>query len=627
MILDTLLTELEEDLSTVDMRRRGDKARDMLRSWEAEHPDEEISQEVRWEIWALDMMVRPKNQDSEQPVERFHPLIEWSNGVKYPDVETLTADDRAIEHYRRRANETSNPIQRARYADFLWEALGRRKAPDAFRFGLMAGEAYIEVADLCLRQIEYIEFADALTRAAELARQLNNRNLAEKVVAAILATLNTLSGEDKYRWVLDLGDILISYTESRFADLVPTRTLEHIRDICCEGIAHHDGQQQRNLSILHGLMELCSTASQKIGDEESWWTWKMAIAESFKKEARQRETAEGPSGGSLVAFKFAENALHLYQQLASQASSDTDRQRLQAKVQELRREIRRLIRQAEREMKEISVSLEIPRDAPEQLVGPLLEIEPERVFESLSMIPSLLPDLDHLRQQAEEMAEKYIFVSLFATISLRDGRKIDEIPALEGESARFREQLDMWFQTHWQLLDFIFYRLKDTDRFTPEAFMAHVLRWELIDERHIPFLKVGLERYFAEDYVSAAHVLAPRVESILKAAFEQTGLPPMVVPNIRQIREQTLGAFLRREEVKQALGEPIWTYLDYTLVDEQGLNLRNDVAHGWIDFLDCSRSTVQILLFVILLLTRLSIVDRREEAVWSETADEAAADG
>jgi len=117
-------------------------------------------------------------------------------------------------------------------------------------------------------------------------------------------------------------------------------------------------------------------------------------------------------------------------------------------------------------------------------------------------------------------------------------------------------------------------------------------------------LEKGINHYFADDHVSALHLLVPRIEHMLKSTFEQTGAPSVTVPNERQIREQTFGDFLRREDVRNILGESIWYYLNFALVDESGLNLRNDIAHGWIELESCNRLTVQISLYCILLLTK-----------------------
>ena len=57
--------------------------------------------------------------------------------------------------------------------------------------------------------------------------------------------------------------------------------------------------------------------------------------------------------------------------------------------------------------------------------------------------------------------------------------------------------------------------------------------------------------------------------------------------------------------MRQALGENIWHYLYYLLVDERSVNLRNDIAHGWIAALACDRLKTQMIIFTVLLLTGL----------------------
>jgi hypothetical protein len=133
--------------------------------------------------------------------------------------------------------------------------------------------------------------------------------------------------------------------------------------------------------------------------------------------------------------------MHSFQRLVSLAPNDEEKERLKSKVAETRREVRRLIREAESEMKPISVSVEIPLEIPEQMIAALLEVEADKTFEFLSYTPFLLPDIDHIRKQAAEAAKKYIFTSLLSRVSLRDGRKVDEVPSAEGETAQFFDHL------------------------------------------------------------------------------------------------------------------------------------------------------------------------------------------
>lgn len=618
-LLDTVLSQLESDMTTLDSLERARGVKPTVEAWCKENPDELVPEQVRWEICALDLFPSRRQSGASGAGPRFGPVIAIG-GSRYPDVEALMADERAIAYYKRRAQETGNPIQRARYADILWEALRSRGADDAFTFGELAVDSYLEVARLCLSLgdlsghtliIRGIELGDSLTRASEIAQQLNSRELAADVVAGIRMALSGLAGGELYRWVIDLAHILLRFCDSRFRDLVPQDLLDQIRTICTEGIAYHDGQDQRNLNILDDLMRLSSDISRRLGDGTDSWRMRVEMARSWEEQAARRQSGAGGPASSLVAFKFAEEALHRYQSLCSIAPDEVERSRMQREVERTKQEVRRLMRQAEDEMKELSVSADLSAERREALVAPFLSAEPGKVFERFSL---LLPDPEQLHEQADKAAKQYVFSSIFPRMTLRNGRKVDETAAFDGYSVQYLLQLEVWFQIHVQLLDHICWRLKQEGLLTPESLLEHIEGWPLVEERDLPFVRSGVERYFAEDWVGAVHVLAPRIEPMIKGVFERAGLSPMVVPDDRRIREQTFGEFLAREEVRAGLGERIWLYIDYALVDGRGPNLRNEVAHGWIQQLECNQITTEVLLFIVLILTGLKLVESADHS-------------
>lgn len=617
-LVDSIVAEIDADVSVIQSDNFAAAIRVLLDNWQATHEALGIPDEVKWELFVLDMSAVPRRQRQESLDQRFRlQQFEFLNreadlptAMVYPNVAGLMTDEQALAYYRQRVQATPNPIRKARYADFVWCALRQQRDRKAYQYALEAAEAYLAQAPLCVDQEAYIELVENLDRAGEIAVQLSNQDLAARVVEAIIGSLQKLVEPSRRRWVLEMGDSML-FIDSRFHDLVSVGEWQQIREICNRGILHFDSEGNQHLA--RSLMELASNVSNRLGDQTMAWDYLVQLAQSLEKEASLRENREGVSGGSSVAYKFMEDAMRFYQWLVSVAPSDSEKQRMQAKVQQAKREVRRLIRQAESEMQAISVSVEMPHDAIEQIVSPLLKVEPEQALELLAWAPFLLPDIEDLRRQAAKTAKKYVFASLFGRASLRNGRKVDETPTTVGEAAQFLDHLAIWFQTHAQLLNTILHRLREEKRFSSDSFMTHLHSWEFLDEADVPFIEVGLDHYLSDDFVSALHVLVPRIEHMLKSAFEQAGLPPIVVPNQRQIREQTLGDFLRREEVRQALGEDIWYYLYYSLVDERGLDLRNDVAHGWIVFPACSRVSVQIVLFAILLLTRLRRTPRPGE--------------
>lgn len=576
-------------------------------AWRDADKQEALPDEVKWELIGLDM----------RPVSREHRQEAPDNRFAY--IDDLPTDELAINYYRQRIQATPNPVRKARYADFVWLTLRQRGDRDHYLYGIEAAEAYLDQVPLCLDQGVNIELADGLDRAAEIAILLNNQKLSTRIVDSIIDTLQQFDSETRSRWVRELGYTLL-YISSKYPDLITSERLQQIKEFCDNGIARYTSKDHRSLHLAHELMQLASSISEHFGNDAAW-TYQVQIAESFMEEARRLES-EGTRGSKLAAYKFTENAMHFYLRLLSLAPNIDEKQRLQERVEEAKREVRRLIRLGQSEMIPIGASLKLSQVEIEAMIAPLLAVEPDKICEKLPAMPFLLPDIDHIRHQANEAAQKYLFTQLFGNLTLRDGRKVDEIEPGEGETVHFFNRLNNWLQVHSQLLDIVLSRLKEEGHFSVDSFLAHLRTWELLDEADVPFIEVGLERYFAGDFISALHVLTPHIEHMLKSAFEQAGILPIAIPNQYQIREQTFGDFLCREEVRQVLGENVWYYLYYSLVDEKGLNIRNDIAHGWITAPNCDRLIVQIVLFTILLITGLREVPKPDEENPSTTRSE-----
>lgn len=612
-----IVAEIDRNLN-VHLSSDSEPIKALVLAWRAGHEQEAPPNEVRWELLALDVRLVDRQQRQESRYARFRPMWEMRNDETdpptvevYPDVEELLADNQAISYYSKRLEETPNPIRKARYADLIWVALKRQSDPKSFQYGVKAVGAYLAEASLRAEQGSHIEHAylylvRSLDQAAEIAVQLNNLDLASEVRSKIKDFLVQMPEPDRYRWVLDMGETL-QLIEKKFPDLVSKDIWTFVRETAVQGITYHDARKRRNLSILHALMQLARQVLTRLGEREAAWRYRVQIAESLEKEGTLRAKEEGGSGGKLVGYSFMEQAMRDYQQLISVAPNDGERQRLRQRFEETKRKVRQLIRLAESEMKSTSVSITVSHDDLEKMIKPLLEADTNNVLQVLCSHPALLPHLDDLRQQARENAKKYPLWNSFTKNILRDGRKVAEIPSGVEETTPYFD-LDLWFQLHYKFLDFVFSRLKEARRFTKEMYLSHLQKWEFLDEEDILFIEVGLDRYFAEDFVSALHVLTPRIEHMLKSAFEQAGLPSVTVPDKKKIREGTLGNFLEQPDVKKALGEDLWHYLNFALSDERGFNLRNDIAHGWMRFVNCNRIPVQIVLFIILQLTQLQRV-------------------
>jgi hypothetical protein len=615
---------VQEVIKGLDVDRRvahlsSDLIKPQLQDWRADHEGEPLPDEVRWEKLALDVYAVDRRHRQGSAQERFHPMCTFRVGDSdppevraYPDVDGLLADEHAISYYRKRTEDTPNPVRRARYADILYCALARRGG-NVFEYGMEAARAYLAQVPLCIEQERHAELVANLDRAAEFAVLFSNSDLAAEAVEQVQQALNVVVSREGFAWAQLLCDTVI-YLSENIERVVDRKVWKKIEASCDEGIAHCI--DSGNWHLARAFMHLGARVAESIGKESKAWDYRVRVPESLEEQSRRRESDDGPAGGSLPAFTLMEDASRAYQRCLSLAPTREEKARIRDKMQETQREVRRLIQQAEQDMSAHEVSIPIPRKVLEkELIEPLLAAPSEDTFMLLAHCPDLVPDMDDIRAQAAETAEQHPLHYLISQIRLRDGRKVDETSLQNDESAQLTEHLGYWFQVQIRLLDIVLRRLREEGQFTASSFMQHIEQWQLVSERDLPFIQKGVERYFSDDFISALHTLTPRIEHMLKSALEQVGISPVAVPNERQVREQTLGTYLHRHDVQRNVGESIWHYLDYALVNERGLNLRNDVAHGWVVSPQCNRMSVQVILFAILLLTRLHTVEARVERI------------
>jgi hypothetical protein len=105
--------------------------------------------------------------------------------------------------------------------------------------------------------------------------------------------------------------------------------------------------------------------------------------------------------------------------------------------------------------------------------------------------------------------------------------------------------------------------------------------------------------------------MVPRIEQMIRRLLEAAGVSITVVKD-NEVRERYLGDLLRSGEKDGVLPTAIATLLRLVLSDENGLNLRNRVAHGWLTPHECGQSTVDRVLHIALILASLRLGSHEE---------------
>jgi hypothetical protein len=138
-----------------------------------------------------------------------------------------------------------------------------------------------------------------------------------------------------------------------------------------------------------------------------------------------------------------------------------------------------------------------------------------------------------------------------------------------------------------------------------------------LDPEEMEILERGIERFLAEDFISAGHILSAQFENALRRKLTQVGVEPTRFRTLpggtTRTDEATLGDLMHSatpdgRTVRESLGEDAWNFIDRTMVTVNGWNLRNKYAHGLAGKSECVGPVVGVILHHIFWLATLDVV-------------------
>ncbi|WP_214626540.1 DUF4209 domain-containing protein [Paenibacillus agaridevorans] len=136
-----------------------------------------------------------------------------------------------------------------------------------------------------------------------------------------------------------------------------------------------------------------------------------------------------------------------------------------------------------------------------------------------------------------------------------------------------------------------------------DVFLEKLKSWELMNENNFTIISVGVRSFFNEDSISSLHVLVPQFEVCVRHMFVKAGAATSSIKKGMAQHEETFNEFLKREDVIQSLGDAVHKYIQFVMVEQSGMNLRNNIAHGLIKAEACNKSINVLVLHLFLVLT------------------------
>jgi hypothetical protein len=480
-------------------------------------------------------------------------------------------DQADVDAWRGAAEQLDDPIALSRLHDLLWE---RREGDRPDLHARAAVDAYVAISEN--PAWASIERVDCLTRALDLARSIADREREEHVVAAARRLI-----ED------DLA------TE----DVGPGVSLTLL------------GALARLDTPPPGLEELVVRAEKRYGDDpynaDSLTDLRAQLAPAQRERLRREQvgnwrTAAHARGGMVKAIHL-ERALELAK---THGLSDL--------VDEIRLELQEM-KPEELDLKTVSTEVEIPADQVQSLIDSVVDEEGwERSLLRFGQVGPPGGEPEELDKQIEELRRSSPLQFLVTRVVIshdetsaifqaHDDQSHQRLARAEqrAQSARF------WSLFAVRILDAARERHGEPDREALAAFFTT----DLIDEAIAERFARAIELFGAGQPDEAAHIIAPRIEAVLREMARRIGLPIIREPSGgKPGRVQSLGPIL--DQLKPAFGESGWhAYLENLLADPLGMNLRNVIAHGLRDQID--RLDAALLIQAACYLRLLQATDQR----------------
>lgn len=540
--------------------------------------DSVAAQQALWQHWLF--MLHPMRRSARPPGRaRFGGMLGYKDGSEFPDAQAFPPE--ALAFFAAECAAASHPILRARYADFLYEYGGGRH-----EFARQALAAYLVAVPHHLSRCRDFCLGDALDRAAELAMKLGDDRLINEAKEVALTTARTLldtRDDDRAADARDALRTLQSFDLGRRRARLTDAERAEVAVLADGAASYYSARNEYELE--RQFLKIVRTAYLKFNRPAAVRDIERRIAESYEADAASRVR-------HLDRLYGLEQAYRHYLACGDRGKAD-----------EMKRRRQEAALKGEAEMGVVSMSFEFPTPRMQRVVDHLVALGVPDALVAMSVSELCVPNVDSAIAYAADERERLPLLSAMPWLTLNKGR-VTQVAGTESE----REKVSELHAYHFSrmaghaLLHLILTRLRREKGLDAAAVTAFLRTGEVFDAATLDTVAVGVERYFAGDYVSAIHVLVPQLEDALRRILSQVGLPTQVQEEDGTTREMALGEVLANPLLKTGLGKDVWYYFRTLLVAQEADNLRNDVAHGIVKASDCTEEIAEAVLHCYLLL-------------------------
>lgn len=484
----------------------------------------------------------------------FHPMMIFE-GRRTFSVEDLSEEDYEL---LMTLDWSQLPLNlKCRVTDILWTV------KKDFRAALSAAKAYFDLYKLFFSEENWVDTLDYVKRAICISKQINNKELFEKVCKELYDKVILLNGSDKGFLSLRMIDIILNY---RYGDL--TKILCVIDNII--------KNNPSNISKTEQAYEYRADCLNKLKRGSEAQNSNIQLAEYYvdMAECIQKRDVQG-------AFRSE----HLFRKAIMLFRNNGNSQRAE--------EVHRRLVEIQKEIPKMMVPVSMEFDVSE-LVSNI-----EQNFKNLSFEEAIVRmtqtitfyKKDDLREEVIRDINEHPLANLFGKSIINDtGQTVVSLPSLDISDLEENDDV---------LELYIFQKLLDHGRWAGDLYLKFVYQYICknysFTEKDFSFLTdnnvivpEGRERIFCSAFAlflnghcyEAMHILAPQVENLFRNIAKEVGGLTVTLESDGSSKEKVLSSVFDLPELLDCYDNDIIFLFKGLLNEQAGANIRNEIAHG-----------------------------------------------
>jgi len=555
------------------------------------------SPEDQMEMFAFDFLADTWNADSKWDTY-YGPFSSFKdrdgNPLDSPSIDDISKE--SIEYWSSRSRTVIDPLLRARYADIsvdFYHKVYEKRAPR----NLVQLSIDSQVQVVKDRLVHPLDCKSKLRRALNLSITIQDKARTQTVAEAIIKLEDRVADDTKPGlWGFSIRWLLIEHNSKI---TLPKNLISKI-------LFNMESRLERlvnNSSILPVVDAPLSEYYSSINDENNVKRVLMVLENSLKTSERIKEEP-------LLTVHLYELIQETYKKYSTKYSFAA------ASLQRITTEIGALNLPWNESFHQITVESAIPNEEIEAIKNNIFGCITDQPIQSLDEVLAriainFLPKKSSIQQCFEVTLSQSPLRYLFSTkVISGEGLVIGSLGSVENDfEGHFAKYASEHISYDSILLNLVIEGLKT--HFTATNLVEKLFNSELFRNENKQYLERAIEAYWSSDYIVASHLFIPMIETALRELVRVNGGTWIYSNSIGGFNTHPLNQLFKKNEgifdaVFGKIPHNVLFYLRLVLIDQLGMNLRNDFAHGFSKDKFFSPNVSDRLFHVILILGLVS---------------------